>query len=402
MKKKVLILFLCMITALSGCGSQSGQKEVSSSQGGNAGEESMTGVDCDTVKETQESGAQGESSTASQNQVSRENWENIQVSASYEKSSNSDADAPEISSVMIRVSDADTGKDIQTIDYTYDFGKYGYPGIMNGEIFIRDVNYDDKEDILISLGSYGNSGTVYYACYLWNEEKGCFEQNLSFQDISNPVPSQEEAMILSFSKDGASDYLYEKYMWKDGICTKTASLAVKVSPDGASLYTESNLADGKWTVAGEGLKPEQLDENKWYIRGEQWHRIPGNSAARYHDQMEEMIGISTDDAVSFFHDLTEDMKNGRKEAIASLLHYPCVVKSDKGDTKLSDAKDFLEYYDRIFTEDYQKAVIAGTELGVVHNWQGASIGYGEIWINMLDGRICITALNGAEIGVYQN
>ncbi len=80
---------------------------------------------------------------------------------------------------------------------------------------MRDVNFDGKDDILISLGQYGNQMIRYYDCLVWDETQGRYRKDDNFKQIENPRINKEKRCVFSSSRISAASYCYKRFEFID-------------------------------------------------------------------------------------------------------------------------------------------------------------------------------------------
>lgn len=135
-------------------------------------------------------------------------------------------------------------KTIQTIRYAYDWSDILPNGNVDWELTRKDVNFDEYDDILIYLGSYGNQGIEYYDCYVWNGETNRFVNVPEYREICNPKISCSDSLIYGKARCSAAEYEYTKYMFCGKRLEKKASLDVKYSANRNAEYTETTFDNG--------------------------------------------------------------------------------------------------------------------------------------------------------------
>ena len=101
-----------------------------------------------------------------------------------------------------------------------------------GDLSEVDINFDGTPDVLVSLGEFGidpSSSLCFYAAFVWNDDKQCFEQVDEINDIANIDIFEEFESIESNYQgvDGAT--IWEQYKWKDGKLVMTDSRRVELN-----------------------------------------------------------------------------------------------------------------------------------------------------------------------------
>ncbi|MCK4207647.1 hypothetical protein J3U99_23170 [Brucella pituitosa] len=97
----------------------------------------------------------------------------------------------------------------------------------------------------------------------------------------------------------------------------------------------------------------------------------------------------------FFERLQKAVKAGDKQAVASMIDYPFRARIGGKAVKVKDAAHFVADYDKIITTKVKQTVLDQTYPALFANWQGVSIGDGEVWFSGVGDQsvIKITAIN---------
>lgn len=97
----------------------------------------------------------------------------------------------------------------------------------------------------------------------------------------------------------------------------------------------------------------------------------------------------------FFEKLQKAIAASDKQAVASMVDYPFRARIGGRAAKITDAAHFLADYDKIITTKVKQAVLKQTYPTLFANWQGVSIGDGEVWFSGVgdSNTIRITAIN---------
>lgn len=99
-----------------------------------------------------------------------------------------------------------------------------------GDLSEVDINFDGTPDVLVSLGDFGidpSSSLNFYAAFVWNDDKQCFEQVNEISDIAN-IDIIEEFESIESNYQGVDGSIYwEQYKWKDGKLVMTESRCVE-------------------------------------------------------------------------------------------------------------------------------------------------------------------------------
>lgn len=92
-------------------------------------------------------------------------------------------------------------------------------------LYLVDVNFDGKLDIVVSNGHYGAQGAIEYSAYLWNGSS--FRENLSFRGIPNAAIDIEREYILGWWRSNAASHCHAKYVYKDDVFALDQLLTIK-------------------------------------------------------------------------------------------------------------------------------------------------------------------------------
>ena len=74
-------------------------------------------------------------------------------------------------------------------------------------VHIKDINFDNKDDVCISTGNRGDATEVFYLAYLSNGD-GTYTFCNGFENVANPVVDEKNKCILSQTFDGMTTYKY--------------------------------------------------------------------------------------------------------------------------------------------------------------------------------------------------
>ncbi|WP_266064392.1 hypothetical protein [Brucella intermedia] len=114
--------------------------------------------------------------------------------------------------------------------------------------------------------------------------------------------------------------------------------------------------------------------------------IPGSaaaqSAAETNQALDALFG-SHAPYQQFFEKLQKAIGASDKQAVASMVDYPFRARIGGKAVKINDAAHFLADYDKIVTAKVKQAVTRQTYATLFANWQGVSIGDGEVWFPVL-------------------
>jgi len=84
---------------------------------------------------------------------------------------------------------------------------------------------------------------------------------------------------------------------------------------------------------------------------------------------------------SVFDQLKAGIAAGDRAAVAALVDYPLEVTIDGQVRRIADATEFVASWDSVITPDIERVVAEQQFEKVFVNWQGVSIGDGQVWIN---------------------
>ncbi|MDX3904772.1 MAG: hypothetical protein QHC78_03680 [Pigmentiphaga sp.] len=84
---------------------------------------------------------------------------------------------------------------------------------------------------------------------------------------------------------------------------------------------------------------------------------------------------------NFFEKLQKAVATDDKAAVAAMVQYPFRARLGGKAHTIRDAGHFVADYDQIMTPEVKRAIAAQTYPELFANWQGISIGSGEIWFS---------------------
>jgi hypothetical protein len=151
---------------------------------------------------------------------------------------------------------------LQTITHKYDTNVQPIAR-LTGEALFTDVNFDGYGDLLIYLGAYGTQGVRYYACWLWDADKGKFSYVHEFQNIEEPMIDKRTKEVSSFWRNSAASHSQARYSWVNGKPVMQARLTEDYSPSGTAFYTEERLKDGSMQTVLKNVPISEIDSNYW-------------------------------------------------------------------------------------------------------------------------------------------
>jgi predicted component of type VI protein secretion system len=97
----------------------------------------------------------------------------------------------------------------------------------------------------------------------------------------------------------------------------------------------------------------------------------------------------------FFENLQKAVASNDKATVAAMVNYPFQARIQGKALKIRDAAHFIADYDAIVTTKVKQSVAHQSYATLFANWQGVSIGDGEIWFSGVgDSNVVkITAVN---------
>lgn len=99
------------------------------------------------------------------------------------------------------------------------------------------------------------------------------------------------------------------------------------------------------------------------------------------------------DAENFIMLIKDMVRNDEREYISALINYPLTVTINKKKIKISGKNQFINNYHYIFNKKVKDSLLQQPLADIQANSKGIMIGSGELWINMVNSRIMITAVN---------
>ncbi|MPS29565.1 MAG: hypothetical protein E2576_01215 [Alcaligenaceae bacterium] len=118
------------------------------------------------------------------------------------------------------------------------------------------------------------------------------------------------------------------------------------------------------------------------------------SAADMDTRLDTLFGEHTSYR-GFFDRLKQAVAAADKPAVAAMVDYPFRTRIDGKAVTIRDAGHFIADYDQLITPKVRAAVSRQAYPELFANWQGISIGSGEIWFGGVGKRndVKITAIN---------
>jgi len=102
------------------------------------------------------------------------------------------------------------------------------------------------------------------------------------------------------------------------------------------------------------------------------------------------------DAENFIMLIKDMVRNDEKESISALISYPLIVTIRKRKVIITGKDEFINNYYYIFNKKVKNSLHKQPLADIQGNAKGIMIGTGEIWINMVNSRILITAVNNIQ------
>jgi hypothetical protein len=92
--------------------------------------------------------------------------------------------------------------------------------------------------------------------------------------------------------------------------------------------------------------------------------------------------------------LKQALADDHREQIASMVHYPLRVNSDKGKhIEIRDQAGFFKSYNYIFTPKVRQAVLSEGDSDFFAKGEGVMLGQGELWFSLYNGKLLIKAIS---------
>ncbi len=205
------------------------------------------------------------------------------------------------------------------------------------------------------------------------------------------------SLFLTGKGELKGNYCYTKYERKiqlsgtiDGNTIALVELAgeqVKAYMKGIVASDDSDHFDGSWTDST-GLKSFPVRLKLQAICG-------GTLENRYSDS----FFTKADDVESFMKTAKGSILRGDKNWIANHTSYPLKTTLDgKTPITIKNAKQLVTNFDRIFHAEFKNSIKSLCSCNLFTNYQGAMLGNGQIWINVIGsplGKFAhrITAIN---------
>jgi len=86
-------------------------------------------------------------------------------------------------------------------------------------------------------------------------------------------------------------------------------------------------------------------------------------------------------AIAFFGRIQTALKNDDRQALASLIHYPLLTSLNRKKTRIHSRRELLSHFDDVFDIGVRCAISNATSKDVWGNWQGFTIGGGDVWFD---------------------
>lgn len=124
----------------------------------------------------------------------------------------------------------------------------------SNKIFLEDVNFDGKKDILIDDGHFGNQQFVRFTCFL-NSSEG-YQDCISFSDIYNPSIDKQNKKILSSWRNWAASHSWAMYVYDGTEYVMTNCLTEEL------IIEETNSKEEVWQYTIEKLVNDEVQETE--------------------------------------------------------------------------------------------------------------------------------------------
>lgn len=105
-------------------------------------------------------------------------------------------------------------KIVQTLRTECEYEPNDMEGV--GDLELQDVNFDGHNDILVTLGYYGNQATAYKDCFIYDPAGDKYDHCPSFSKIESPMADDQRQFIYSESRSSANEYVFRKYQFQKG------------------------------------------------------------------------------------------------------------------------------------------------------------------------------------------
>ena len=205
-------------------------------------------------------------------------------------------------------------------------------------VSFEDVNFDEKQDLLICKGGYGAVGSMYYDCYLYSQDGYTFCE--SFSDIPNPVADAQKHVIISTYRQSGTESMTETYVYKDGVfslqarSTTAADIVYFTDFSNPDVLKDFVAYRGTWVVSDGRLWLVSVDaENNTLAEmsalllytGDQWetltnyhvdvdiYNVQTQTGVLTRCDLNRVSGASANSFYGYFHFVS---KNGMQGALA--------------------------------------------------------------------------------------
>ena len=122
--------------------------------------------------------------------------------------------------------------------------------------------------------------------------------------------------------------------------------------------------------------------------------VSAQTAAEMNSTLDMLFGAHVP-YQKFLDDLKGALAKDDKVAVAGMVNYPFQARINDKAVKIRDATHFVADYDKFITAKVKQAVAKQTYATLFANWQGVSIGDGELWFSSIGSgsNVRITAIN---------
>ena len=127
--------------------------------------------------------------------------------------------------------------------------------------FVEDMNFDGLPDvgILFSQGLHN----IYYDCWLWRKEAGCFVRYEDMRGVADPRFDRERERVLSFEHISATDNTETEYAWENGRLLPAMRTIREVSGDNGNIVVRRFIRGDCQPTEGGACEDEEV-ENAYY------------------------------------------------------------------------------------------------------------------------------------------
>lgn len=160
-------------------------------------------------------------------------------------------------------------------------------GFMSNRLFLVDVDFDGKKDVLVDDGHFGAQGLVEFSCFIY--KNGNYRRCNSFSKIANPSVDSENKKILSTWRNSGASHSWAMYSYHKGKYTMTNCLTIELDENSIDKkkeiwnYQTEKLVNGKMrkdkVYSEKDYTTKQLNKlfyskkSFWAINSDKWETI---------------------------------------------------------------------------------------------------------------------------------